>query len=228
LTVFEMRECSRPECKLRFPLSPEQHRGVFCPRCGAPLKIVSAPFAHQSPDLIEDQPFRRLTVLLDNLRSAHNVGAIFRTADGAGVRQLYLCGITPTPDDNPAIGKTALGSEDHLSWSYHPNGLDLALELQGQGSHLIALESTPDARPFYQFFDDSQRSSEILLIVGNEKAGIDPGILELCNDVLFLPMAGEKESLNVAVAFGIAVYSLAFVQSGKPCFPAGEFGNRDD
>jgi len=119
MSLLEIRQCSNPDCGLRLPVDLEIHRGVFCPRCGAPLDRVSAPFQHQTPYM--GSHITRLSVLLDNIRSAYNVGAIFRTADGAGVDHLYLGGITPNPLDNLSIGKTALGAQDQISWSYHPN-----------------------------------------------------------------------------------------------------------
>jgi tRNA G18 (ribose-2'-O)-methylase SpoU len=156
------------------------------------------------------QPLRRLSALLDNIRSAHNVGAIFRTADGAGLRELYLCGFTPTPEDVPAIAKTALGAERSVPWSYHPNAVALADDLRAKGARLIALERLPKATPIYRFRAEPPDERPWVLVIGNERAGVDPGLLERCEDVIALPMAGEKVSLNVAVAFGAAAYWLSF------------------
>lgn len=208
MSLFEIRQCSNPDCGLRLPVDLEIHRGVFCPRCGAPLAHVGAPFQYQTPQVIRQTT--KLSVILDNVRSAYNVGAIFRTADGAGVTHLYLSGITPNPAEHPGIGKTALGAEDQILWSCHPNACTLAEGLREEGYLLLALESTPDALPLNQFKVDQESPQPLLLILGNERAGVDPGLIELCDAVLALPMAGEKASLNVAVAFGIAVYWLVF------------------
>lgn len=144
--------------------------------------------------------------LLDNIRSTFNVGSIFRTADGVGVRHLYLCGVTATPA-NPKVAKTALGAERAVAWSYHPNGLDVAQELKAKGYRLWALESDSRARSLLTSAGELQ-GSPIALVVGNEVAGVDPGILAICDRVLCIPMQGAKRSLNVAIAFSVAVYCL--------------------
>jgi tRNA G18 (ribose-2'-O)-methylase SpoU len=154
---------------------------------------------------------RTLTVILDNIRSAYNVGSIFRTADGLGVKKLYLCGITPTPKEMNALRKTALGAENTIPWEYHSDGLNVTKNIKDQGYHLIALERTANSLFINDFRPDPSDQRIIALVLGNEKAGVDPGILALCDEVLALPMMGEKASLNVAVAFGAAAYWLSFI-----------------
>jgi 23S rRNA (guanosine2251-2'-O)-methyltransferase len=149
-----------------------------------------------------------IEVLVDNIRSTFNLGAMFRTADGAGIGHLYLCGITPSPD-NPKVSKTALGAEYAVPWTYSPNGFQTASELLQNGKRLWALEIKPDAVPLFDALQDLD-SHPLVLVVGNEVAGIDPGILNLCERSIYIPMQGYKRSLNVAIAFGIAVYSLRF------------------
>jgi 23S rRNA (guanosine2251-2'-O)-methyltransferase len=213
MTSFEIHQCSNPDCGLRLPVDLEIHRGEFCPRCGAALTRVSKSYQHQILHLDSPRSFR-FEVLLDNVRSAYNVGAIFRTADGAGVDHVYLCGITPNPEENPAIGKTALGAEKEVSWSAYPNALRLAADLREKRHRLLALEGAPDAVPLGQFHLDALSERPLLLIVGNERAGVDPGLMDLCETVLALPMAGCKASLNVAVSFGIAAYWLLWGCNG--------------
>jgi tRNA G18 (ribose-2'-O)-methylase SpoU len=150
-------------------------------------------------------------VLLDNIRSAWNVGSMLRSADGAGVRRVHLCGISPTPD-NPKTFKTALGAETAVYWSYHPNSLNAANALKSQGLRLWALEGGPGATSIFQAVRTLD-SRPIALVVGNEVSGIDPELLSSCEQVVSIPMAGYKRSLNVAIAFGIAVYILRF----SPC-----------
>jgi len=193
------------------PIDPEIHRGEFCPRCGAPMERVIEPY--QNPECSQDggSSVRTLFGLLDNIRSAYNVGAIFRTAEGVGVRHLYLCGFTPTPTENLALAKTGLGAEEDLLWSHHRNALSLAYVLRDKGYRLLALECMPQATPIYRFRGEPPDERPIVLVVGNERAGIDPGLIDLCDEVLALPMAGNKASLNVAVAFGVAAYWLSFV-----------------
>lgn len=207
--MFEVRQCTHPECRLRMPIDPAVHRGAFCPRCGAPMVRVTASFQHRQPAVAVD-PKRELRVLLDNIRSAYNTGAIFRTADGIGAAHIYLCGITPTPGENSAMQKTALGAEIEVPWSAHLDALALGYALQAQGYRLVALETTPDSQPIFELDLQIFDQQPILLVVGNEQAGVDPGLLDLCDLVLSVPMVGSKASLNVAVAFGIAAYWLAF------------------
>ena len=133
---------------------------------------------------------------------------MFRTADGAALGHLYLCGITATPD-HPKLAKAALGAQERVAWSHGLNGVDTAVALREQGHSLWALESTPDAVPLYDLTLPVS-GKPVVLVVGNERAGVDPAILAHCEQVVALPMLGMKRSLNAAVAFGIAVYALRF------------------
>ena len=146
--------------------------------------------------------------MLDNIRSTYNVGSMFRTADGAGVAHVHLCGITALPD-HPRIAKTALGAEKAVPWTYYRNGVDAAVSLKARGYYLWALESGPRSESLFAAAVEPD-GRPILLVVGNERVGVDPGILAYCERVFALPMQGQKESLNAAVAFGIAVYALRF------------------
>lgn len=210
MTGFEIRECSNQDCRLRLPLDPSEYSGEYCPCCGEPMRKVLGPFENPQCPSLEVKPERKIAVLIDNIRSAFNVGAIFRTADGAGLKHLYLCGITPTPLDQNAIQKTALGAEETIPWSYHPNAVLLAEKLRNEGFLIVGLECTPHAVPIHQAQVLSTKDQPLLLVVGNERAGIDPGLQDLCDLILALPMVGEKASLNAAVAFGIAAYWLSF------------------
>ncbi len=142
--------------------------------------------------------------VLDNIRSLHNVGAIFRTADAAGVGKLYLCGLSGTPP-RPDIRKAALGAEEVVAWEYFKQTSEALAKLKQEGYHLLALESTPASVDYrcatYQF--------PLALVVGHEYNGIAPEILALCDAAISLPMRGIKISLNVAVAFGVAAYEIA-------------------
>ena len=144
------------------------------------------------------------------MRSTFNVGSIFRSADGVGLQQLYLCGISPTPA-HPKLRKTALGAESIVQWSYHANALHLARDLKANGHQLWALEEHPRATSLFQVEFTAQPSqfAPITLVVGNERAGVDPDLLALCEQIICIPMRGSKQSLNVATAFGIAIYLLA-------------------
>jgi tRNA G18 (ribose-2'-O)-methylase SpoU len=133
---------------------------------------------------------------------------MFRTADGAGVRKLHLAGITTTPE-HPKAAKTALGAESVVAWKYHRNAVDAAFELREEGAQLWAIEDTPQATPLFDTTAELPGST-IVLVVGNELVGVDPGILEACERTVRIPMQGVKRSLNVAVAFGVAAYYLRF------------------
>ncbi len=205
-------ECENPECRLRFPGLEGQPRWNSCPACRSSVHIV-APVDHTAVSSREAETPTDWIVeaLLDNIRSAWNVGSIFRTCDGTGVKKLYLGGITPTPN-NPRVGRTALGAEETIPWEKHPNGVVLSKHLKTNGYSLWALEDTPQAIPLFELPTEPIKSP-ILLVVGNEVCGVDPGILQLCDKVISIRMVGKKESYNVAVAFGIAASFLLYRHS---------------
>ena len=206
-------QCQNPSCKLRFPLDLAKFKGTYCPRCGDELQpaVQALPQSPVSP--ASPHRTRPMLAILDNIRSAQNVGVIFRTADGAGLQKLWLCGITPNPGDNTQIAKTALGAEQTVPWEHAPSTVALVEALKAQGVCILALENTSQA---ISLFDSAlpAGSQPTALVVGNEPAGVDPAVLPLADAVLSLPMAGSKGSLNVAVAFGIAVYFLRFGARG--------------
>jgi tRNA G18 (ribose-2'-O)-methylase SpoU len=145
-----------------------------------------------------------LAVLLDNIRSAWNVGSIMRSADGFGFAHAYLCGITPTPE-NAAVQKTSLGAEESVTWSYHKDALKLVKGLRKEGWKIVALEEEERAVEIRRGGDPTRQT---VLIVGNEATGVDPELLNLCETIYYIPMQGRKRSFNVAIAFGIAAYAL--------------------
>jgi tRNA G18 (ribose-2'-O)-methylase SpoU len=207
---FVIRQCSRPTCEFRFPVEIENKRAAACPKCGA--ETIIAVEIRPQPPFQEKEPCLQmppLEALLDNIRSTFNVGAIFRTAESAGFRHLYLCGITPTPA-HPKIGKTALGAEENLAWTYSNNSLTTAKKMRDAGKQLWALEFSPQAVSLFEAVRE-RPVSPLVLVAGNERTGVDPDLLALCDRVIWIPMQGQKESLNVAVAFSIAAYTLRYV-----------------
>jgi len=144
-------------------------------------------------------------VLLDNIRSAWNVGSILRSADGFGFTHAHLCGITPTPDLD-AVRKTALGAEEFVTWSYHHDSVNLVLELKKEGWTILALED--DQRAIAVSKGRRIKAEKTALIVGSEITGVDPELLDLADHILYIPMRGQKRSFNVANAFSIAAYAL--------------------
>lgn len=202
--MYRYLVCQNPDCGLRFPAP--QPAGERCPRCSSLTAEGGFPTHTSSSTSAATLKPRLKGALLDNLRSAYNVGAIFRTADGAGLERLYLGGITPTPT-TARLEKTALGAEKSVPWEQGLNGVGLAARLIDAGHTLWGLEETPQAENLFRFVPPPKEERPIL-VVGNEVVGIDPAILALCSHVLALPMWGKKRSLNVTVAFGTAVYAL--------------------
>ena len=202
---------------MRYPVVEGQPFSLHCPRCRGATKLVlerslsqeawEAPVqaAIETPEAVGGEMLH-LEAMLDNLRSAWNVGSIFRSADGAGFSRLHLCGISPTPE-NPSVDKTALGAEQSLPWGYAADGVAMARCLLEEGCRLWALEQEPRAEPL-KAIHTSLPTGRLVLVVGNEVCGVDPGILALCERVVYIPMRGGKRSLNVAVAFGIAAFAL--------------------
>ncbi len=136
----------------------------------------------------------KIHVVLDNIRSAFNVGSIFRSADGAGsVEKIYLCGITANID-NPKLEKTALGAIDMVSSEYYETTLDALKELRENKIPIFIVELTEDAEDFQKI----QYPKEVALVFGHEKKGVADNILDMADKKIFIPMRGQKESLNVA------------------------------
>jgi tRNA G18 (ribose-2'-O)-methylase SpoU len=150
----------------------------------------------------------RIAVLLDNIRSAWNVGSILRSADGFGFSHAFLCGITPSAA-NEAVKKTSLGAEDSVPWSGHKDAVRLVQGLKAEGWKVQALEEDSRGVDIRHATSVAYVTEPMVLIVGNEVTGVDPGLLDLCDEILSIPMRGEKKSFNVAIAFGIAAYAIA-------------------
>jgi 23S rRNA (guanosine2251-2'-O)-methyltransferase len=207
--LYKILQCDEPGCRFRFPMLDDARNHIDCPRCGMPTKVAVAPFSNQPPRKVSIEKDKyRICGLLDNIRSAYNVGSMIRTASAAGFGHLYLCGITPTPE-HPKVAKTALGAEEYVSWSHHNNSIDAAARLHAAGHHLIAFEGGSQSQWLSDFLGTEQ-AMPVSMIVGNELSGVDPALLEMCDQVLALPMLGSKNSLNVTVAFGIAAYYLQY------------------
>ena len=141
--------------------------------------------------------------LLDNIRSAWNVGSMFRSADAAGLSGLYLTGMTCTPP-RPDLEKTALGATLTVPWDYWRDPVQAALALKDQGRSLIVLEQTPQSCPWRDFSLDYP----CCFVVGHEVQGVSPELIALADQVVEIPMAGLKKSLNVAVSFGIFAFEI--------------------
>ncbi len=161
----------------------------------------------------------RIAVVLHDVRSVHNVGSIFRTADAAGVSKITLCGITPTPLDRfknvrADFAKVSLGAEKSVAWE-HSTTITVAIEkLKGDGWKIFAIEQAKRSVPYYSVRDalrsheKNKKAQRIALVLGNEVSGLPRSVLEMADTILEIPMSGKKESLNVAVAFGVVVFGV--------------------
>ncbi len=150
-----------------------------------------------------------IALLLHNVRSAHNVGSVFRTADAAGVGKVYLSGYTPTPLDRfgrpqKEIAKTALGAERSLAWEYQKAPAAIISGLKKKGWHIIGVEQDARAVDYRSF----KIEGPTLIIMGNEVKGMSKGLRARCDTIVEIPMRGTKESLNVSVAAGIVLFSI--------------------
>lgn len=151
-------------------------------------------------DLQENKKIK-LHIVLDNIRSAFNVGSIFRSADAVGECHIYLCGITSTVD-NPKIYKTALGATKSVSSSHHPDGVQLVESIKKKGIPIYAVELTPESENFQEI----DYPDQVALVFGHEIRGVNQMILDLADKKIFIPMKGIKESLNVANSASIVMY----------------------
>ncbi len=186
-----------PVCRTRLtarPLAVERRLASSPPRSAAGAELPRLP----------------LVVLVDNVRSLWNVGSIFRTADACGVRRVVLAGITAHPP-RAEITKTALGADRAVAWCHRADAGEALRGIVADGYVPAAVETTPRA----VLLDDVDWPERTCLVLGNEVAGISPAVLEACPLHVRIPMRGVKDSLNVAVAFGIAAHAAARALAGR-------------
>jgi 23S rRNA (guanosine2251-2'-O)-methyltransferase len=201
--------CANPDCGFRFPYQPDRQPLTSCPRCGSDQFTNETFYEPIKVQKNNPEPFEQtIEVVLENIRSAFNVGSIFRTSDSAGINMLHLCGMTSTPE-NPKVSKTALGAEFSLPWTYYPDSLEIIQDRYDKGFYIIALEGGEEAVQLQEVVP-TLSNKPILMVLGSEVSGLDPKILSLCHQIVAIPMSGFKDSLNVAVAYGIAVYFLRY------------------
>lgn len=157
-----------------------------------------------SADELDRLPRHPIVVLVDNVRSLYNVGSIFRTSDAARIERILLTGISGTPDHR-GMHKTALGAQDTVPWSYEPNAGDVVQHLREEGYAIAVLEITDASSPVEHLTLDA---FPLCLIVGNEITGVDDALVAQADLAIEIPQFGAKQSLNVAVAYGVAVFDL--------------------
>ncbi|MFA7309891.1 MAG: RNA methyltransferase [Candidatus Paceibacterota bacterium] len=150
-----------------------------------------------------------VSVLLHDVRSAHNVGSVFRTSDASGVKRIFLTGFTPLPIDRfgraqKEIAKTALGAETSVPWEYHEDLSALISHLKDEGHEIVGVEQDPRAQDYRTY----EPTKPVVCIFGNEVDGIPGAVLDLCDSIIEIPMHGMKESLNVSVSAGIVLFRM--------------------
>lgn len=142
-----------------------------------------------------------IVVVLDQVRSQNNVGSVFRTADAFRIKEMYLCGFTPTPPHRD-IRKTALGAEEAIAWHYEKETVDAVKQLQAKGYTVLAVEQTHDS----QTLQDWQPGGPVALVFGNEVQGVADEVLAIVDGCLEIPQEGTKHSLNIAVSAGVVLW----------------------
>ncbi len=145
-----------------------------------------------------------IVVVLENVRSAYNVGSVFRTADAFLIEGIYICGYTAHPP-HKEIKKTALGADDSVNWKHFPNISEALLELKQQGFKIYAVEQAASSLPLQQVAYTGTRSAYIF---GNEVSGVEQATIEQCDGCIEIPQLGMKHSLNVSVAAGVVLWEL--------------------
>jgi len=207
---FQIFECQNPQCRLRFPSNLSIEVFQYCPLCNHKVYPVGKPFTNQKPINRPQISYpQTIKLLLDNLRSTHNVGSIFRTANCTAISHIYCCGTTPTPNHSK-FSKSSLTADETISWSYERNSLEIVKANKHEGYAVVSMEVTDNASPIFTKSLQEVKSTDILLVVGNEISGVDPMILDESASVVYIPMLGTKTSLNVSIAAAIALYCFRF------------------
>lgn len=150
-------------------------------------------------------------IVLDNIRSSHNTGSVFRTADALLAEKIYLCGITSVPPDKE-IRKTALGAENTVSWEYNPSALEVITELKAKGYKTIAVEQVENSISLDRFFP--AENAKMALVFGNEVKGVQQEVIDQCDMAIEIPQYGTKHSFNISVSVGIVLWDI-FNKLGK-------------
>jgi len=158
-----------------------------------------------TPTEFQQKQKTSLVVVLDNVRSLHNVGSIFRTADAFLIEAVYLCGITSTPP-HPEIHKTALGAEDTVAWKYNEDTHKAIEELKAEGYTVYAVEQAEGSimLPVLQL----EKSRKVAVVFGNEVKGVQQSVIDICDGCIEIPQYGTKHSLNVSVTGGIIIWEV--------------------
>jgi tRNA(Leu) C34 or U34 (ribose-2'-O)-methylase TrmL len=169
-------------------------------------KLTMEELGRVAPEAFASMPRRAVVVVLDDVRSRHNVGSVFRTADAFGIERVLLCGFTPQPPHRE-IDKTALGATRSVPWAHAANAEQAVRALQQQGYQVMAVEQTVKAMPLQQWRPATD--APIALVFGNELHGVTAAVVDAADGALVIPQSGSKHSLNVSVCAGIVLWWLA-------------------
>ena len=169
-------------------------------------KLNTEEIVRLTPEEFKETPKIPLVVILDNVRSLHNVGSVFRTSDAYCVEKVILCGITATPP-NAEIHKSALGAEFSVDWAYYKETTEAVNELKQAGYTILAIEQAHDSINMDTF--KAEKGNKYAVILGNEVKGVQQSVIDLSDDCLELPQFGTKHSLNVSVTAGIVIWEFA-------------------
>lgn len=169
-------------------------------------KLATWEMGRVAPDEYRQVARRPVRVVLDDVRSRHNVGSIFRTADAFGVEALVLCGLTPTPPHRE-IEKTALGATLSVPWSHAEDAVAAVRALQQEGFRVWCVEQTVNAVPFHEA--PLTTGAPIALVLGNELHGVQDALIQVCDGCITIPQHGSKHSLNVSVCAGVVLWWVA-------------------
>ena len=168
-------------------------------------KLSMDDLGRMSKEAFKEAEKNTIVVVLDNIRSMHNVGSVFRTADAFLLEAICLCGYTPQPPHRD-IHKTALGATETVDWLYYENTITAVQELKQRGYKIYAVEQVESSVSLEKFTNDAKE--KVAVVFGNEVEGVDADILPLCDGCIEIPQLGTKHSLNISVAAGIVLWKL--------------------
>jgi len=168
-------------------------------------KLLNSELDRKSVDDFKEATKTPLIIVLDDIRSLHNIGSVFRTSDAFLVEKIYLCGITATPP-NKEIHKTALGATDTVAWEYAKDVLELIEQLKSENVAVFAIEQVENAVYLNDF--KVKKNTKYALVFGNEVYGVSQKAIEICDGTIEIPQLGTKHSLNISVSAGIVVWDL--------------------
>lgn len=170
---------------------------------------LTIPEMHRlTPEAFHEAEKLPIVVVLDNVRSQHNIGAVFRTADAFLLERIYLCGICSCPPNNE-IHKTALGAEETVDWQHYDDTLEAIGELHRQGYKVYAIEQAHDSITLTEAAQHLPKQQGIAIVMGHEVFGVQQAVIDQCDGCIEIPQYGTKHSLNVSVTAGIVMYTLS-------------------